>query len=132
MSGAGNGQEAPAQHLYLERARSLFSCGEFEAALGELATLLAIDPENDDARSLEQEIWLLQNKQTTDERLGRLRVHLRAAENLANQKMFSRALDELAKAFVIDPLNEDVLKLETTIRERETEAVRAEMNLKIR
>ena len=55
----------------------------------------------------------------TEERDQLIWIHLRTADELQKQKEFAQALDELAKAYVIDPLNKDVKKAEIRVRQNE-------------
>ena len=48
-----------------------------------------------------------------------IKIHLMAAEEFAKHSEVPKALDELAKAFVIDPLNTSVKRMEHHIREQQ-------------
>jgi hypothetical protein len=54
-----------------------------------------------------------------EERDQLVHIHLRTADELQKQKEFSKALDEVAKAYVIDPFNKDIKKIEIRIRQNE-------------
>ena len=96
---------------------------------------MTIDPDNADLKTLEEDIV----KAQAEEELGALEesgvtgdvnlkneerdqliwIHQRAADELQKQKEFAKALDELAKAYVIDPLNKELKKAEIRIRQNE-------------
>ncbi len=119
---------------HLRSAREHLTNKVYDEALMEIAMGLVIDPENADLKALEEEIIKAQadaeiaeeEEEITDE--ARLKkeernqliwIHLRAADELQKQKEFAKALDELAKAYVIDPLNKEVKKAEIRIRQNE-------------
>jgi tRNA U54 and U55 pseudouridine synthase Pus10 len=101
----------------------------------EIALGMTNDPENADLKALEEEIVKAQadaeiaemevSQETTtsdiksEERDQLIWIHLRAADELQKQKEFAQALDELAKAYVIDPLNKEVKKAEIRVRQNE-------------
>jgi hypothetical protein len=101
----------------------------------EVALGMTIDSENAELKALEEdiikaqadaEISELEAAQVTndpdmksEERDQLIWIHLRAADELQKQKEFAQALDELAKAYVIDPLNKDVKKAEIRVRQNE-------------
>jgi len=101
----------------------------------EIALGMTIDPENSDLKILEEDIVKAQadaeiaelevTQGTTDsnikseERDQLIWIHLRTADELQKQNEFAQALDELAKAYVIDPLNKEVKKAEIRVRQNE-------------
>ena len=101
----------------------------------EIALGMTIDPEHAELKALEEEIVKAQadaeitELETThsandsdmkgEERDQLIWIHLRAADELQKQKEFAQALDELAKAYVIDPLNKEVKKAEIRVRQNE-------------
>ena len=95
-------------------------------ALAEIAIGLIVDPENSDLQQLEQEIWSMQldlppesetdNREESD-RL--IQIHLLAAEEFQKQDDFALALDEVARAYVIDPMNPEIKKAEVRIRQNQ-------------
>ncbi len=119
---------------HLRSAREHLTNKVYDEALMEIAMGLVIDPENADLKALEEEIIKSQadaeiaeeEEEITDEarlkkeeRYQLIWIHLRAADELQKQKEFAKALDELAKAYVIDPLNKEVKKAEIRIRQNE-------------
>lgn len=118
------------------RARKFVASKQFDEALVEVVLGIAIDPNDAELKTLEQTI--LRAQQTSmelspresgkdqqdnisrDERDRLVRIHLTAAEEFQNEEEFGRALDEIAQAYVIDPLNSDIQKFETRIRQNET------------
>jgi Flp pilus assembly protein TadD len=108
------------------RARKLMENGAFEDALAEVALGLTLDPENQDLREMEGTIWEFQNSAaaagptTSSEENSRLiNIHLAAAEAFQQKGDFGKALDEIAKAYQIDPLNNEIKKRENLIRQEE-------------
>ncbi len=126
-------QSSLKQHL--RQAREYLAKKVYDEALMEIALGMTIDPENADLKTLEEdimkaqadaeitEIEATQEAEESDvkdeERKQLVWIHLRAADELQKQKEFAQALDELAKAYVIDPLNKDVKKAEIRVRQNE-------------
>ncbi|MCX6120859.1 MAG: hypothetical protein NTX44_04515 [Ignavibacteriales bacterium] len=126
-------QESLKQHL--RQAREYLAKKVYDEALMEIALGMTIDQENAELKTLEEDIVKAQadaeiaelemTEGTTDstikdeERDQLIWIHLRAADELQKQKEFAQALDELAKAYVIDPLNKEVKKAEIRIRQNE-------------
>lgn len=120
---------------HIRQAREHLTNKVHDEALMEIALGLAIDPENKDLAALEQEVMKAQAEAESaeseraegssepdlknEERDQLIWIHLRAADELQKQKEFAQALDELAKAYVIDPLNKEVKKAEIRIRQNE-------------
>ena len=121
------------QHMH--QAREYLAKKVYDEALMEIALGMTIDPENVDLKNLEEEIVKAQadaeiaeleiTQETTEsdikgeERDQLIWIHLRAADEFQKQKEFAQALDELAKAYVIDPLNKEVKKAEIRVRQNE-------------
>jgi hypothetical protein len=126
-------QTALKQHL--RQAREYLAKKVYDEALMEIALGMTIDAENSDLKTLEEDIVKAQadaeiaeleiTQEATDatikdeDRDQLIWIHLRAADELQKQKEFAQALDELAKAYVIDPLNKEVKKAEIRIRQNE-------------
>ena len=126
-------QDSLKQHL--RQAREHLTNKVYDEALMEITLGLTIDPKNQDLIAIEEEITKAQveielsqtepPEGTTEaslkdeERDKLVWIHLRAADELQKQKEFAKALDELAKAYVIDPLNKEVKKAEIRIRQNE-------------
>ena len=126
-------QESLMQHL--RQAREYLDKNVYDEALMEIALGMTIDPENADLKTLEEDIIKAQadaeiaelevtqevpdSTVNVDERDQLIWIHLRAADELQKQNEFAQALDELAKAYVIDPLNKDVKKAEIRVRQNE-------------
>jgi tetratricopeptide (TPR) repeat protein len=120
---------------HLRQAREHLTNKVFDEALMEIALGLTIDPKNPDLVALEEEVIKAQAdaelaeselaaKSTesgfkNEERDQLIWIHLRAADELQKQNEFAQALDELAKAYVIDPLNKEVKKAELRVRQNE-------------
>jgi tetratricopeptide (TPR) repeat protein len=112
---------------HVNRARRLMEGETYEDALAEIALGLTLDPGNAELRQMEAALWELQNAKvareshsTTSEEDDRLiRIHLAAAEQFQKKGDFGRALDEIAKAYQIDPLNAEIKQRENEIRQEE-------------
>ena len=113
--------------LYLTKARGYMSDGRYEDALGEVALAFIINPFDDDVKRMEQEIISSQNQKKAqeiataeedaaampaDETGEQISNHLAEASQYASEHEYSKALDEVAKAFILDPLSEAVQKFE--------------------
>jgi len=121
------------QHLV--KAREYLAKKVYDEALMEIALGMTIDPENSDLKTLEEDIvkalaeaeiaeveetqGTTESSTKSEEKDQLIWIHLRAADELQKQKEFAQALDELAKAYVIDPLNKELKKAEIRIRQNE-------------
>ena len=122
---------------HIKRARQFFKEGVLAEALIEITIGLTIDPRNVDLKKIEEDILTSESRQdaevpaenssektqsdasSPEKRDQLVHIHLRAADELQKQKEFSKALDEVAKAYVIDPLNKEIKKIEIRIRQNE-------------
>jgi hypothetical protein len=120
---------------HIRQAREHMAKKVFDEALMEIALGLTLEPGNQDLTALEEEVLKAQADSEAaeaeqaeaiaeagaknDEKSQLIWIHLRAADELQKQKEFAQALDELAKAYVIDPLNKEVKKAELRIRQNE-------------
>jgi tetratricopeptide (TPR) repeat protein len=119
---------------HLRQAREHLTNKVYDEALMEVAMGMTIDPDNADLKALEEDIVKAQadaeieaaelegaaeSNLKDEERDQLIWIHLRAADELQKQKEFAQALDELAKAYVIDPLNKELKKAEIRIRQNE-------------
>ncbi|MEW5798926.1 MAG: hypothetical protein AB1728_07940 [Bacteroidota bacterium] len=119
---------------YLERARKFLEEHHFEVALGEVALAFIINPFDDDIKKVEQEILAareehqkknrssiqqtLQNEQTMkDDTAERIVQHLKESEKFRREKQYSKAFNEVAKAFILDPLNNEIQQYEQALQE---------------
>lgn len=121
------------EHLRL--AREYFAKKIYDDAMVEIALGYTIDPENENLKTLEEQILLAQTEpeknapvnepgakesvSSPEEREQLVHIHLRTAEEYQKQHEFAKALDEVAKAFVLDPLNKEIKKAEVRIRQNE-------------
>lgn len=118
-------QEELARHI--DRAKALFRNNELDNALTEIALGFTVDPANDELHGIEQRIWKEKNSTTAgtgspanQEGVARLiRLHILTAEEFAKNGDFEKALDGLAKAYVIDPANMEIKRAEVRIRQAE-------------
>ncbi len=113
--------------LHVTRARDLMAVASFDDALTEIALGLILDPRSTPLLALEQLIWQEKNDReaaettahSSGENVRLIRLHILAAEEFARNGDFTRALDGVAKAFVLDPTNTDVKRAEVRIRQQE-------------
>jgi tetratricopeptide (TPR) repeat protein len=112
---------------HLARARELMTAAAFDEALTEIALGQLIDPAAQSLHALEEEIWKRKNAsarehadpRTNAETARLIRLQILAAEEFARSGDFTRALDGLAKAYVLDPTNTDLKRAEIKIRQQE-------------
>jgi tetratricopeptide (TPR) repeat protein len=112
---------------HLDCARTLLRNGALDDALTEVALGYTIDPQNDELHEIEQAVWqekaasgALSESPAKHEEVARLiRLHILAAEEFAKNGDFVKALDGLAKAYVIDPANTEIKRAEVRIRQAE-------------
>jgi len=111
--------ERQLQH-HLEKARSAMALGAFDDALAEVALAFQVNPMDDQVKKLEEEI-LAANEQgrqgeeaSTPLELDQL---LSSAHEHRNRGEFEKALDDIARAFVLDPLNEELTSLEDEVQQ---------------
>lgn len=118
---------------YLDRARKFLGEQQFEVALGEVALAFIIDPFDADVKSVEQRILsdreayqsrqkeVIQQSQREEEQqrsetAGRIRMHLQEADRLRVMRHFSKAFNEVAKAFILDPLDAEIQSFEQQLQ----------------
>lgn len=111
---------------HIIRSRKLMEEGAYEDALAEVALGLTLDPENQDLRQMESTIWEVRNssadtgsEESAEENQRLVHLHIAAADDFQQKGEFGRALDEIAKAYQIDPLNGEIKKMESRIRQEE-------------
>ena len=115
---------------HVAQARKFLDKKSYDEALAEIALGLTENENDEELRTLEQTVWKLQGQQNPpakdnqqDEETARrdrlIKIHLLAAEEFVKHTDFTKALDELAKAFVIDPLNSEVVKMEHRLRQQQ-------------
>ncbi len=115
---------------HVERARKELREEKYDAALGEIALAFVLDPLDEEVKKVEEEVLLARahSKQGRKPRQGNTRNimeqsgpaqiarHLAAADEFRSKGEFGKALEEIARAFVIDPLNESILRLDSQIQ----------------
>lgn len=114
-------------HHHIARSRELLTSASYDEALTEVALGLVIDPESLSLHALEQVIWKEKNDHAAMEASARassehgrlIRLYLLSAEEFTRGGEFNRALDEVAKAYTLDPTNTDVKRIEVKIRQQE-------------
>ncbi len=112
---------------HLARGRELMTAAAFDEALTEIALGQLIDPTAQSLHALEEEIWKRKNAsareqadpRTNAETARLIRLQILAAEEFSRSGDFTRALDGLAKAYVLDPTNTDLKRAEIKIRQQE-------------
>ena len=113
---------------HFARANEFIARQSYDDALSEIALGLTLKPDDQALQELESKVWELKSRngkhpggsRSQDGKDGSLRAHLLAAEELLKGEEFARALDELAQAFVLDPLNAEATKLEARIRQQQS------------
>lgn len=121
----------PSKTSHRDRAQLFYAAGQFDEALAEVALALAMDEDDAAVKDLERRIWEAKNSTPTNGQSNSTSSHtdsdsesiqqcLDDADALAVQGEYAKALDELAKAFLIDPFNEEVTSLESKIRQMES------------
>lgn len=98
----------------------------YEEALEEIALGLVGEPDSPLLLELEQEILrehpglVAESPENRAEGTeDRVQIHLEAAEEFRKVRKYPEALDEISKAYAIDPANEEISKTEQRIRESE-------------
>lgn len=117
-----NGEPHPAGKTgrHVARARELMASGSYEDALAEVALGLTVDPDHAELKSIETAIWEAQNAPGPDgENSRRVQIHLLEAEKFQMKGDLVSALDEVAKAYQIDPMDAEIKRRETLIRQDE-------------
>jgi inosine-uridine nucleoside N-ribohydrolase len=114
---------------HLAAAKDLASRGSIDEALAEIALGLAVNPDHEELKQLEAELWektpeappaaAQGDDASKDGVQRRIKMHLLAAEEFVKHNDFGKALDEVAKAYVIDPLNTELRQMEIRIRQQE-------------
>ncbi len=119
---------------YIEKAKSFLAGEQFEAALGEVALAFIINPFDNNVKEIEQEILarreeyqalnrqaaqqtLLDEQQMKAETEAKIKMHLQEADRLRTANKFSKAFNEVAKAFILDPLNTEVQNFEQMLQD---------------
>jgi len=121
----------PSKTSHRDRAELFYAAGQFDEALAEVALALAMNEDDQAVKDLERRIWEAKNSSPSngqgnktdsqaDSSPVEIQQYLDAADGLALKGEYAKALDELAKAFLMDPLNEDVTNLENKIRQMES------------
>jgi tetratricopeptide (TPR) repeat protein len=117
---------------HVQQTRALLDADKLDEALIEIMMGIALAPDNADLLALERDVNDRQaalasaNGQESTEAGGLapednerlIRIHLRAAAQYQEQKEYAKALDEIAKAFAIDPTHKETKRLEVRIRQQ--------------
>lgn len=120
--------------LCLSKARGYMSKMKFDEALSQVAAAFKINPFDEEISKLQQEILAAQRKEKMagktqlasllpeekrrdNERERLIREHMQTALKLRSQLLYKEALDEIAKAYQHDPLNEELFALEGEIQQ---------------
>jgi tetratricopeptide (TPR) repeat protein len=127
---------------HIKKAKELLEGELYDDALAEIAFARMIEENRKDLHELEARIWNTWNEKAkagaarpagardgeeelkSEERGISLRLYLRTAEEYAERKEYARALDEITKAYCIDPLNDDVARAEERIRKMQGKGTR--------
>lgn len=130
-----SGDETILRHI--EMAKENLRAGTYEEALAQIALGLTVDPENKELRGLEAETW----RRSGNDRAGEdpdtrssaeeVKEHLQRAMDFHDSDDFASALDEVAKAYALDPLNPEIRSVENRIRQTELRQQKEETPLKL-
>ncbi len=118
---------------YLERAKKFLSEQQFEVALGEVALAFIINPFDENVKLVEQSILhereeyqaaqkmfaaqaVLNEQKNKNSVNEKIRMHLAEAEQLRGIQQFSKAFNEVAKAFILDPLDPMIQQYEQNLQ----------------
>jgi len=112
---------------HIECARKLLRNRSLDDALTEVALGYTIDSHSAELKQIEQEIWqekrdvspALENPEKNAGVARLIRLYILSAEEFAKNGDFVKALDGLARAFVIDPANVEIKRAEVRIRQAE-------------
>jgi tetratricopeptide (TPR) repeat protein len=112
---------------HLNAARVFRDSGAYDEALTEIAFGCIIDPVHEGLHALEESVWAAKASRTADDESARssgdcnrrIRLQILVAEEFARSGEFAQALDGLAKAYVIDPANNELKRAEVRIRQQE-------------
>jgi tetratricopeptide (TPR) repeat protein len=126
-NGGSGGEKEITIHEHLQKAQSLFQQCRFEDAMGEVALALIISPEHLEAKQLEytiskerkkieEELFAQTFSEIAETNAVTVEHLLSEAKKLYDAEQYNSALDEITKAFVIDPLNKDITATEKMIR----------------
>jgi len=123
--------------LHIDRAEENLRAGTYEEALAQIALGLTADPENKKLRDLEAEAWR-RNGSNQPGKDDDKRRHADEIKEILERAMvfhrsndFASALDEVAKAYALDPLNPEIRSVETRIRQTELRQQQEETPLKL-
>lgn len=123
-------------HSYAHTARELLEHGLPEEALEEIRAGLRAHPGDRALRTMESEIEARRQSAATaaagsPESSGAddpVRARLRRAEDLARAGNFSEALDEIARAYAVNPLDDEIRRMEVLIRQAESRRMPPELD----
>lgn len=120
--------------LFLSKARGYVSQGRYDDALSNIAKAFKINPFDGEIAKLQREILDAQRKTKQQQRIGThpamesspsddeataavIHQHILKARQLRSANQFKEALDEIAQAYRLDPMNEDLFALEGEIQQ---------------
>lgn len=120
--------------LFLSKARGYLSQGSFDEALNQIAKAFKINPFDEEIAKLQREIQDAQKKSKQSKRSAMqmlvepetigdeatqavIQQHIQKAQQFRSNKNYKEALDEIAQAYRLDPLNEVLFSLEGEIQQ---------------
>jgi tetratricopeptide (TPR) repeat protein len=120
-----DGNEQPAveletneSSLIVQNIRKLLADNKTEDALVAIALGLLEEPENQELEILKEEIIASQSPDNRpSDQKGEVEAHLSAARSFQNEGDIPNALDEVAKALSLDPLDEEASALDRELHE---------------
>lgn len=118
---------------YLDRAKKFLAEHQFEVALGEVALAFIINPFDEQVKQVEHTILeqreeyqaaqknkaeqaALNEQKSKNSVSEKIQLHLAEAERLRGMQQFSKAFNEVAKAFILDPLDPVIQKYEQDLQ----------------
>jgi tetratricopeptide (TPR) repeat protein len=137
--------------LFLSKARGFVSQGNYDDAMRQVALAFKINPFDDEITKLQREILDGQKKAKIARKLSlqklvepetsgdretaeHIRRHVEQAKKMRTESRFQEALDEIAQAYRIDPMNEKLFSLEGEIQQEflhyEEQQQNAQLSLK--
>ncbi|MBX2992447.1 MAG: hypothetical protein KF749_14945 [Bacteroidetes bacterium] len=125
---------------HIRNGRQLLRFDRVAEAASEIALGLLLAPYNEELKNLEKEMWDAQSRleqariREEDERTSvqksvTVQMHVIAAEEFAKLGQFNRALDELAQAYLIDPVSAEARNMESKVRQAQQRAAASPLKL---
>lgn len=125
---------------HIKNARQLLRYDSVDEATCEIALGFVLAPYNQELKKLEKELWEAQARldesrmreeaeRTKAQQSVKLKLYLLAAEEFTKHGEFSRALDEIVQAYLIDPMDVETKRLEARVRQLKQRTVASPLKL---